>query len=47
MYNVLCVLPVNEEEKEMLKAAGGGQCEYCWSTQETVTRVTRGSKRRC
>ena len=38
MYNVLCVLPVNEEEKERLRAAGGGLCAFCWSSQEGVTR---------
>ena len=38
MYNVLCVLPVNEEEKGMLMAAGGDACVYRWSTQDSVTR---------
>jgi phosphoglycerate dehydrogenase-like enzyme len=38
MYNVLCVLPVNEEEKGRLMEAGGSACDYRWSTQEGVTR---------
>ena len=38
MYNVLCVLPVNEEEKGMLMEAGGEACAYRWSTQDGVTR---------
>ncbi len=38
MYNVLCVLPVNEEEKKTLMKAGGDSCEFRWSTQDGVTR---------
>ena len=38
MYNVLCVLPVNDDEKNMLMAAGGDACAYRWSTQDGVTR---------
>ena len=38
MYNVLCVLPVNEEDKSRITVAGGGRCAFRWSTQEGVTR---------
>lgn len=38
MYKVLCVLPLNEQEKEGLKAAGKGLCSFMWSSPETVSR---------
>ena len=38
MLNVLCVLPVEGNEKEKLQKAGGDACTFRWSTQTGVTR---------